>query len=101
MMRNRQQRIRDAGLIQFGKGMKPEKLVSYDDFNAGDGPQPVVCQRCADGPPAVPSVRDVCVRCLAAVWISRGTEESTTQMRQPELWCMQCLAAHLEAEQTP
>ena len=36
--------IRDAGLIQFGPNLKPEKVVSYDEYNAGDGPQPVVCE---------------------------------------------------------
>src|SRR5438309_1216679 len=39
-------RTRDRGFIQFGPYMQPEKLVSYDEFNAGTGPQPVVCQRC-------------------------------------------------------
>jgi hypothetical protein len=56
-------RSRDRGLIQLGKGRQPAKRISYDEFNEGTGPQPVVCQRCADGPPVVPSVRDVCVRC--------------------------------------
>jgi len=91
-------RTRARGLIQFGKGMKPEKLVSYEEFNEGDGPQPVVCQRCADGLPVVASVRDVCVRCLAAVWMSRATEEAMTHMRQPEICCMQCVAMDLEKE---
>jgi len=58
----------------------------------------VVCQRCADGPPVVASVRDVCVRCLAAVWMSRATEEAMTHMRQPEIRCMQCVAVELEQE---
>lgn len=89
-------RHRDRGLIQFGKGMKPEKRVSYDEYNAGTGPQPVVCQRCADGPPVVASVRDVCVRCLAAVWLSRSTEEAMTYMRQPEIRCMHCVATEQE-----
>ena len=91
-------RTRDRGLIQLGKGMKPEKRVSYEEFNAGTGPQPVVCQRCADGPPAVVSVRDVCVRCLAAVWLSRTTEEAMTHMRQPEILCMHCVATDREQE---
>lgn len=91
-------RSRARGLIQLGKGMKPDKLVSYDEYNAGDGPQPVVCQRCADGPPVVASVRDVCVRCLAAVWLSRATEEAMAHMRQPEIRCMQCVAVELEQE---
>jgi len=91
-------RIRDLGLIQFGPNMQPEKRVSYDEYNAGAGPQPVVCQRCADGPPVVPSVRDVCVKCLAAVWMSRATEVSMTHMRQPEIICMACLATALQEE---
>jgi hypothetical protein len=91
-------RNRDRGLIQFGKGMKPEKRLSFDEFNTGTGPQPVVCQRCADGPPVVASVRDVCVRCLAAVWLSRTTEAAMTHMRQPEILCMQCVAVALEQE---
>ena len=91
-------RTRARGLIQFGKGMTPEKLVSYEAFNDGDGPQPVVCQRCADGPPVVASVRDVCVRCFAAVWMSRATDEAMTHMRQPEILCMQCVAMELEKE---
>ena len=92
-------RTRARGLIQFGKGMKPEKRISYDEYNDGDGPQPVVCQRCADGPPVVASVRDVCVRCLAAVWLSRTTEEAMTHLRQPEILCLQCVASDLEQEQ--
>ena len=91
-------RNRDRGLIQLGKGMQPEKRLSYDEFNAGTGPQPVVCQRCADGPPIVASVRDVCVRCLAAVWLSRATEEAMTHMRQPEILCVHCVAMELEQE---
>ncbi len=91
-------RNRDRGLIQLGKGMQPEKRLSYDAFNAGTGPQPVVCQRCADGPPVVASVRDVCVRCLAAVWLSRTTEEAMTHIRQPEILCMHCVAVELEQE---
>jgi len=78
--------------------MTPEKLVSYAEFNDGDGPQPVVCQRCADGPPVVASVRDVGVRCLTAVWMSRATDEAMTHMRQPEILCMQCVAMELEKE---
>jgi hypothetical protein len=91
-------RTRDRGLSQLGKGMQPEKRVSYNALNAGTGPQPVVCQRCADGPPVVASVRDVCVCCLAAVWLSRTTEAAMTHMRQPEIRCMQCVAADLEQE---
>jgi hypothetical protein len=81
----RRQAMHDAGLIQLGPNLKPEKHVSYDVYNAGDGPQPVVCLRCADGPSAVPSVRDVCVKCFAAVWVSRRTEAAMTHMRQPEI----------------
>jgi hypothetical protein len=91
-------RTRARGLIQFGKGITPENLVSYEEFNDGDGPQPVVCQRCAHGPPVVAAVRDVCVRCLAAVCMSRATEEAMTHMRQPEIRCMQCVAMALEQE---
>jgi hypothetical protein len=91
---------REASLIQLGPNMTLEKLMSFDDYNAGEGPQPVVCLRCTDGPAAVPSVRDVCVKCLAAVWMSRGTEASMTHMRQPEIICMACLATALR-EGTP
>ena len=73
-------RTRARGLIQFGKGMTPEKLVSYAEFNDGDGPQPVVCLRCGDGPPVVASVRDVCVRCLAG----RNIIDSKTYPRKGE-----------------
>jgi hypothetical protein len=90
--------IRDAGLIQFGPGMTPEKVVSYDAFNAGDDPQPVVCLRCADGPAVSPSVRDVCTRCFAAVWVSRITEAAMTHLRQPVLVCMSCVAQELPDE---
>jgi len=38
------------------------------------------------------------VRCLAAVWISRATDEAMTHMRQPEILCMQCVAMELEKE---
>jgi len=92
-------RPRSRGLIQWGKRMKPDKLLSYEEFNNGDGAQPVVCQRCADGPPVVASVRDVCVRCLAAVWLSRATEEAMTHMRRPEILCVQCLTMELETGQ--
>ena len=88
---SKRERIRDLGLIQFDRQLRPEKRVSYDEYNTGEGPQPVVCMRCADGPPEVPSVRDVCVKCLAAVWLSRTTEAAMTHMRQPEILCMQCL----------
>jgi|SRR5260370_568210 hypothetical protein len=91
-------RTRALGLIQFGKGMRPEKRLSYDEYNDGAGPQPVVCLRCGDGPPAVASVRDVCVRCLAAVWLSRTTEEAMTHMRQPEILCMPCVAAEMQQD---
>ena len=80
-------RTRDRGLLQLGKGMQPDKRVSYDELNAGTGPQPVVA-----------SVRDVCVRCLAAVWLSRTTEEAMTHMRQPEIRCVHCVATELEQE---
>ena len=93
----RRQRLRDAGLIQFGPGLRPEQVISYDAFNAGAGPQPVVCARCADGPPAVPSVRDVCTQCLAAVWVSRVTELAMTHMRQPVLRCFPCAMTAAEA----
>ncbi len=89
-MATRKQRIRAAGLIQFGPGLRPEKTVSYDDYNTGTGPQPVVCARCAEGPAAVPSVRDVCTQCLAAVWVSQVTDLAMTQMRQPVLLCFPC-----------
>ena len=94
----RRQAIRDAGLIQFGPNLQPEKLVSYDDFNAGTDPQPVVCMRCANGPSSVPSVRDVCVKCFAAVWVSRVTEVAMTQMRQPAIICMECMGTALKEE---
>jgi hypothetical protein len=84
-------RLRDLGLIQFDHQLSPKQHVSYDAYNAGTGPQPVVCLRCADGPAAVPSVRDVCTRCLSAVWLSRVTEAALTQLRQPVLICMQCM----------
>jgi hypothetical protein len=92
-------RIRDAGLIQFDHKLRPEKLVSYDAYNAGTGPQPVVCCRCADGPAVVPSVRDVCTRCIAAVWVSRVTEAAMTAMRQPMIVCVECMATTLQEEQ--
>jgi hypothetical protein len=92
-------RIRDLGLIQFGSTMQPEQRVSYGAYNAGDGPQPVVCLRCADGPPAVPAAREVCGTCLAAVWLSRTTEAAMTHMRQPVIVCTACLATTLKEEQ--
>jgi hypothetical protein len=95
----RRQAIRDAGLIEFDRQLRPEKHVSFDDYNAGTGPQPVVCLRCADGPPAVPSVRDVCTRCLSAVWLSRVTEAALTQLRQPVLVCMQCMGKEQPSHQ--
>ena len=91
-------RIRDAGLIQFDHKLRLEKRVSYDEYNAGTDPQPVVCMRCADGPAAVPSVRDVCTHCLAAVWLSRTTEVAMTHMRQPAILCMECMTTHLKQE---
>lgn len=94
--RTRHQHIRDLGLIQLGPEMTIEKHLSYDAYNAGAGPQPVVCLRCADGPPLVPSVRDVCGTCLAAVWVSRVTEAAMTALRQPEILCTACLATALQ-----
>lgn len=87
---------RRRGFVQLGKDFQPGKRLSYEEVNAGVGPQPIVCCRCADGPSAVPSVRDVCVRCLAVVWVSRETDAELALMRQPELWCMECLEAHLK-----
>jgi hypothetical protein len=35
---------------------------------------------------------------VAAVWISRATDEAMPHMRQPEILCMQCVAVELEKE---
>gem|GEM_PF-4541584 len=40
---SKRERIRDLGLIQFDRQLRPEKRVSYDEYNTGEGPQPVVC----------------------------------------------------------
>src|SRR5260370_9362493 len=91
-------RTRALGLIQFGKGMRPEKRLSYDEYNDGAGPQPVVCLRCGDGPPAVASVRDVCVRCLAAVRLSRTPEGAITHLRPPGTPLMPFVAAGMHQD---
>ncbi len=82
---------RVAHFIQLDKDMQPDGVLPTEEVNRGTGPQPVLCLRCADGPSVVPSVRDVCARCLAPVWVSRETEVALTVMRQPELWCLPCL----------
>ena len=41
---SKRERIRDLGLIQFDRQLRPEKRVSYDEYNTGEGPQPGHCQ---------------------------------------------------------
>ena len=36
---------------------------------------------------------------LAAVWLSRATEDAMTHMRRPEILCVQCLTMELEKGQ--
>ncbi len=92
---------RPRGVTQFiavDKDRQPIRVLPTEEVNRGTGPQPVLCARCADGPPVVPSGRDVCARCGAAVWVSRETHAGLALLRQPELWCLACLEAHLGRE---
>jgi hypothetical protein len=89
---------KDGGVIQLGRTLQLEKVLSYDEFNQGDGPQRVVCLRWSDGPAAVPSQRDVCARCLAAVWVSRSTQEAVQSLRQPLILCAPCATAELQQD---
>jgi hypothetical protein len=85
-------------LFVLGKEFHPVARLSYTDFNAGTGPQPVVCQRISDGPPAVPSRTATCARCLARVWVAPSTEAAMRQMRAPTVICLACCEAQIEAE---
>jgi hypothetical protein len=94
---SKRKRSRDVGLIQFDHQRRPEKRVSYDEYNTGEGPQPVVGMRCADGPPEVSSVQGVCVKGLAAIWLSWTTEAAMMHMRHPAILCMPCLGTARKA----
>ena len=37
---SKRKRIRDLGLIQFDRQLRPEKRVSYDEYNTDEGPNP-------------------------------------------------------------
>src|ERR1041385_2740693 len=91
-------RKRSTGLVQLGPGMRPLKLVTYEDFNRGTEPQGIVCQRCSEGPPAVPSKVATCDRCLAKVWIAPSTLEAVSQMRAPTILCMACMVDDVQKE---
>jgi hypothetical protein len=88
-------------LLVIGKDFRSTASVSYADFNAGTGPQPVVCHRVSDGPPAVPSRQATCDHCLARVWVAPSTEAAMRQMRAPTVRCLVCFVTQIkEAAET-
>jgi hypothetical protein len=85
-------------LFQVGRDRRRARTVPLAEFNQGTGPQGVVCQRVADGPPAVPSREGVCDGCLARVWLSPSTQDLVPHMRAPEIMCLQCWMERLKQE---
>lgn len=91
-------RRRSKGLVQLGPDLRPVKLITYEEWNAGTDVQGVVCQRCSEGPPAVPSKVATCDRCLAKVWIAPSTLDAVPQMRAPTIICMECMVEAVKEE---
>jgi hypothetical protein len=87
----------------IGFNTKTRMLEAYtaEEANADPGPQPIVCLRCSDYTPDIPSVRDACARCGALVWLSRETEQHIPALRQPEIWCVECMEARMREETLP
>jgi len=92
-------RARKAVLLQLGPDLTPTRALKLESYNRGHGPQPVVCQRVADGPPAVPSKQGTCDTCLARVWLAPSTLTLLPQMRAPEIMCMHCCLDRLKQEE--
>jgi len=81
-------RSRPLMLVTLNHHGRPQGQVPLTTLNASTGPQPVICARVSDGPPAVPSRQSVCDGCLARIWLSPATEVLIPQLRASVVcWC--------------
>lgn len=99
--RNRRPHRPPPALVQLGKDLRPEKLFSVAAWNASPGSQTLVFLRCADGLAPVPSQMGTCDVCLAKVWISMDSVTLLPHLRAPELLCLPCWQARMQAEGRP
>jgi hypothetical protein len=85
-------------LVQLNADLEVERFASYDDLNAAQEVQPVVCMRVTDGAPAVPSKRETCGKCLAQVWIAPETAAAGRRFANPLIVCMTCAIQMMHEE---
>jgi len=85
-------------LVQLSPDLEVERFVSYDDVNAAQDRQPIVCIRVSDGPALVPSKRETCEKCLAQVWVAAETEVALRRFTNPLLVCLACALPMMREE---
>ncbi len=61
-----------------------------------DGPQPICCKLCSDGPPIVPAVKRKCEGCSQLVWLSESGLSTFVQLKNPRIYCIGCLLNSIE-----
>jgi hypothetical protein len=71
---------------------KPEK-VPKEEEEVG-----ILCMPVAMMPAMIGSVKKACVFCKTPVWLSHGTDASTTQFPHRKIICMNCAPQHLKQD---
>ena len=93
-----QRRRHALDLVQLSPDLSIERFVSYDDLNAAQAVQPIVCIRTEDGPALVRSKRDTCGKCLAHVWIAPETVKAMRRLAHPLIVCTTCALQMIREE---
>jgi|SRR5262245_33647179 len=87
-------------LVQLNPDLEIERFVSYDELNAAQEVQPIVCLRVSDGPALVHSKRETCGKCLAQVWMAPETVAAMRRMANPLIVCTTCAVQMLREEKS-
>ena len=85
-------------LVQWSPDLQVERFVSYDDLNAAQDIQPIVCLRVSEGPARVPSKRETCEQCLAQVWMAPETVVAMRCFAHPLIVCTSCALQMMQEE---